>query len=149
MYLLMTPELEKNLKASEGLRLTAYRDTKGYYTVGYGHKLSVGKDWASYTINSDTAFGLLTTDANIALATAARLPEWASLDTQCRKDSVQEIVFNIGESSWRKFPKTRAAISDQNWKSAHDNLLDSLWAREVGEARSERIATQLLTGSYA
>lgn len=145
---MFSDQLLANIKEAEGLRLEAYRDTLGYWTVGYGHKLAEGHDWTAYTVNPDTANGLLLTDLNAAYGDALRLSEWPALDTQCRQDAVTEIVFNMGGATWRKFLKTRAAISDQEWQAAHDNLLNSLWAKQVKEGRADRIADQLRTGTY-
>lgn len=141
-------ELINNTKQAEGVRLKAYRDTLGYWTVGYGHKLSENKDWSGYVINPDTANALLIIDLNQASYKAASLIEWAALDTQARQDALIELVFNMGEGGWRKFVRTRAAIQAKQWEMAHNGLLASLWASQVGPTRSRRIADQLLTGAY-
>lgn len=139
--------LVANVKAAEGLRLIAYKDTLGNWTVGYGHKLSPDRDWLNYSISQDYASTLLTLDLNQAYKECLSLPEWPKLDTQARQDAVTECVFNMGRGTWVKFTQTRLAISVQNWQEAHDELLHSLWANQV-KGRADRIASQLLQGSY-
>lgn len=136
-----------HIKASEGLRLTAYKDSLGFWTVGWGHLLPSGRDWTGYTITLDEAIALLDTDVAVARRSATSLPEAAGL-SDGRLDALTELVFNMGPSKWKLFAKTRAAISDQAWQKAHDELLTSRWADQVGFARSTRLANSLLLGIY-
>jgi lysozyme len=142
-------DLIYDVKQSEGLRLQAYKDTTGNWTVGYGHKLAAGHDWTGYTITSDYAFALLLADLNAAVYDAAVLPEWAVLDTQPRKDALTELIFNMGTGRWKTFVETRAAMMKKDWQSVHDGLLHSLWATQVHAGRADRIANQFLTGAYS
>lgn len=146
----MTPELLRDLKQAEGVRLTAYKDTLGNWTIGVGHLLPSFRDWTGYTITEEQADAFLESDGQEVEADADLLPEWPCLDTPCRQNAVLECLFNLGAPKWRReFPKTRAAISDQNWQAAHDALMDSpLWIKQVGEARVQRIANYLKTGVY-
>lgn len=141
-------QLLANVKQAEGLRLVAYRDTLGFWTIGYGHKLADNHDWTGYTISSDTANGLLIVDLNAAILLCTGLLEWAYLDTPARKDAVAELVFNLGEGGWRKFARCRYALQQRAWQTAHDQLLASNWASQVGSDRSNRLANTLLTGDY-
>lgn len=143
-----SPQLLANVKQAEGLRLVAYRDTLGFWTVGYGHKLADNHDWSGYTISSDTANGLLIVDLNEAILLCTGLLEWVTLGTQARKDAVAELVFNLGEAGWRKFVRCRYALQQRVWQTAHDQLLASAWASQVGPTRSNRLANTLLTGEY-
>ncbi len=145
---MLSTDLQYDVKQSEGLRLKAYKDTTGNWTVGYGHKLAPGHDWSAYTITSDMANAMLITDLNAAVYEAAILPEWAALDCQARKDALTEIVFNMGTGRWRTFVETRAAMMKQDWQGVHEGLLHSLWATQVHEGRADRIANQFLTGEY-
>lgn len=145
---MISAELLAAVKAAEGLRTVAYVDTTGNWTVGYGHKLQAGKDWRGYAVNADTASGLLIMDLNEATLSAIRLMEWPFLDTPARKDAQVELIFNMGAGRWVTFIDTRFAIRTHDWQGAHDGLLESLWAEQVGKERSNRLATQLLTGVY-
>jgi GH24 family phage-related lysozyme (muramidase) len=78
---------------------------------------------------------------------AQALTEYPSLDTPCRQNAVIEICFNLW-SRWLPFSNTRACIRRQDWQGAHDGLLDSKWAGQVGKTRSTRLANYLLSGAY-
>lgn len=145
---MISQQLLANVKQSEGLRLKAYLDTLGNATVGYGHKLAPGHDWSNYTITSDYAEALLNIDLDSALLECTPLAEWLRLGTDARMDAVIELVFNMGLGGYKTFLRTRNAMATQQWQEVHDNLLASLWAKQVGPTRSNRIANQLLTGSY-
>jgi len=145
---MISKELIANVKKAEGFRLTAYKDTLGFWTVGYGHKLAEGHDWTGYTITPDYAVALLEIDLNSALLECTPLAEWLRLGTPARQDAVIELVYNMGLGGYKTFIRTRNAMATQQWQAVHDNLLASLWARQVGPTRSNRIANQLLTGTY-
>ena len=146
---MLSTDLQYDVKQSEGLRLKAYKDTTGNWTVGYGHKLASGHDWSNYTITSDMANAMLITDLNAAVYEAAVLPEWAALDCQARKDALTEIIFNMGVGRWRTFVHARFFMLKKDWQRVHDELLASLWATQVHAGRADRIANQFLTGNYS
>jgi lysozyme len=139
--------LVNDIKQSEGLRLTAYKDSLGFWTIGYGHLLSQDKDWVDYKITQEQADTFLDDDLSAARQRCMHLLEWRSLDTTCRQNAVIELEFNMA-GKWIKFQKTRFYLSNEDWKEAHDELLNSLWAKQVGPERSNRIANYLLTGQY-
>lgn len=141
----MDPRLVKDIKQSEGCKLVAYLDSLGFWTIGYGHLLpDKSKD---YTITQEQAEAYLEDDLAQAKNRCIHLVEWPSLDTPCRQNAIIELEFNMG-GKWVKFYKTRLDIGNQSWQAAHDDLLNSLWAKQVGQTRSNRIANYLLTGQY-
>jgi GH24 family phage-related lysozyme (muramidase) len=148
----ISPQLLAAVKGAEGCQLTAYRDSKGFWTIGYGHLLDQSIDWTGHTITQATADGLLSSDIADRLSEAETLPEWFNLNPYpARRDAVAEAIFNLGYTHWRtEFPKTRAAIQAGSWAIAQANLLNSPeWIADVGLPRVTRIATQLGTGIYA
>jgi lysozyme len=145
------PRLLADLKSAEGCELKAYRDSLGFWTVGFGHKLDQSIDWTGYEITQDTADGLLAQDVIDRTDQVHALPEWSALDTLARQNALLECVFNLGQGRWvNKFPATRASIGAGQWVSAATNLLNSPeWIAEVGRARVVRIAGYLQSGSYS
>gem|GEM_PF-5437745 len=145
------PHLLHDIRQGEGCRLVAYRDTDGYWTIGWGHLLDQSIDWTGHEITQETADAMLDADIQIHIHDAMILPEWNSLDTLCRQNAVIECVFNLGAHNWiTEFPQTRSAIQAQNWAQAEANLLHSpRWIAEVGLKRVARIAGYLSAGSYS
>lgn len=141
------PRLLRDTKGAEGCRLVAYRDTLGFWTIGYGHKLDQSVDWEGHEISQETADELLEQDLCTVLLQVASLPEWAALN-DVRRNAVTELVFNMGYEHWEGFRHCRAALEAQNWPEAAYQLQASAWAREVGPRRCDRLAGYLLNGSY-
>lgn len=140
--------LLQDIQGAEGCKLVAYKDSLGYWTIGYGHLLPAGRDWTGYTITQQTADVYLEADINDATQAAKNLPEWLCLDTDCRRNALVELVFNMGAYKWRKFLKTRVALQCQKWATAAAELLNSQWAAQVGPTRTHRLAQYFSTGIY-
>ena len=135
-------DLRTNIQAAEGCRLAAYLDSVGVWTIGYGHTPAKMGQVCSQAM----ADAWLDADIATAKALALKLPEATNLDP-VRLDALTELIFNLGPNKWRLFAKTRAAIADGAWADAKANLLNSLWAKQVGVTRSTRIADMLLIGT--
>jgi lysozyme len=150
-----TPLLADDLRRDEGLRLEAYPDPltgAEPWTIGYGHTgtgIGEGLLWtaeqAEAALEADIAHACRLCDALI--------PWWRTLD-DARQDVLGQMMFNMG---WRSrdgahglatFSRMLAAARIGDWRSAHDQMLASGWAHEVGP-RARRLALQMLTGSHA
>lgn len=142
------PHLLADVKSAESCRLEAYQDTLGFWTIGYGHKLPVGKDWSGLKWTQDQADSTLAHELNMAYEQAQTLLEWTSLDTDARQNAVVELVYNMGFGHWKLFAQTRMALHQKNWQAAHDGLLASLWASQVHATRANRLADYLLSGEF-
>ena len=136
-------KLLQDIESAEGLRLSAYRDTVGVWTIGNGHTPS----YEGQVCTKEQAAAWLHQDVSRAIKAATSLPEARGLD-KARLNALTELLYNLGPKKWSLFSKTRAAIADREWRIAHDELLNSKWAGQVGPTRSNRIAGLLLTGSY-
>lgn len=143
----MDTRLQADIQGAESCKLTAYRDTRGFWTIGWGHLLDQSIDWTGHTITQAVADALLAGDIAEAQAHAEKLPEYAD-QTDCRENAITELVFNMGLQHWLGFKKCRAAIQSKNWQEAVHELLSSAWSGQVGTKRSGRLAGYLLTGSY-
>jgi GH24 family phage-related lysozyme (muramidase) len=67
--------------------------------------------------------------------------------TVARQHAILNLVFNLGETKFRQFKRTIAAIHANDWVAAGDFLLDSLWAKQV-KKRSERVVFMVKTGLF-
>jgi GH24 family phage-related lysozyme (muramidase) len=148
--------LAADIDAAEANKLVAYQDTLGNWTAGRGHLLpppAPGRSWQGLTILPATSDRWFNGDLLMAIKTAQGWPEYVQCDTDCRRNALEEIAFNMG-SRWHTFVQTRAAMMEQNWQGVKDGLLDSTWAHEVQPdgldrpGRATRIADYFLTGQY-
>jgi lysozyme len=124
------------LKADEGFRSKAYRDTNGFLTIGYGFNVDAG-------ITQRGAEALLVAQAQELQETLATYRWYAALDA-ARQSVCLEIGFNQGLHGLLKYPRMIAALTRQDWEEA---------AKECDVAdpklkpRYERLAQILRTGS--
>ena len=139
-----TGRLIPDLMQDEGCRLSAYQDTMGIWTVGYGHAyVHPGTVWTQAQADSQLQVDVNATEAGLNI----HLPWWRTLD-DVRQDVICEMAFNMGVTALCQFHNTLAAVQAHNWQAAHDGMLASLWATQVG-ARAQRLAEQMLTGEHA
>ena len=139
----MTPQLFDDLERDEGLRLTAYQDTVGRWTIGYGHAEGV-QEGDVWSLNQ--AIDALHQDVARAVAQLDdTFPWWRSLD-DVRQDVMVELIFNMGIGTLSTFVNTLRSIEAHNWPMASAGLLASKWAGQVG-ARATRLAAMMKTGA--
>jgi GH24 family phage-related lysozyme (muramidase) len=137
-----------DVNAAEGRRLCAYKDSLGNWTAGVGHELPKGIDFTNICYTNAQVDAWLQADLESAERDAYGLAEWSHLNTQCRRNAVIELLFNMGLGTYREFVKMRAAMITENWTLVGIELLSSAWAKEVGFGRARRIASYLLNGVY-
>lgn len=94
----------KNLIAGEeGLKLTAYQDTGGEWTIGYGHLIQPGERYHPYgpvrTITQAEADALFDHDTRIATAAVDQLVRVPLTTSQ--RDALISFVFNVGVNAFR------------------------------------------------
>ena len=107
-------ELDKHIKAREGLRLTPYKDTTGHLTIGYGRNLDRG-------ISRDEAEYLYKNDRNAAINAASTLEYWDRLNS-VRKLAVCDLVFNLGLAGWKGFKGANKALSEGDYIRAGEEI---------------------------
>jgi lysozyme len=134
--------LVDELKRDEGLRLTAYRDTLGVLTVGYGH---TGHDVTEgLTITEDRAEELLRADIETAWTTAHTLDFFAKLNP-VRQRALVNMTYQLGVYGVMQFRKACDAMRRAEWYSAAVEMCDSRWHDQTPQ-RCERAACMVLTG---
>jgi lysozyme len=130
--------LTDQLIIDEGLELKMYHCSMGHPTIGVGRNLSVG-------ITDEEARYLLKNDiARVAGECMAEFP-WFSDLTEKRREAIINLVFNMGLSKFKQFKKTISYIEQGLFELAGTELLDSNYARQVGN-RSIRVANMLADG---
>lgn len=141
-----TPDdlLVARLVAHEGIRLYAYKDTKDYCTIGVGRCIEphIGKG-----LTEDEAFFLLRNDIQDFRNQLTKYP-WFIAQDKVRQDALIELAFNMGLSHLLDFKMMIAALTNKQYMLAGEELLDSLWSRQVGMKRANDLARRLQTGKY-
>jgi lysozyme len=138
--------LEEDLIRDEGLRLRAYYCPAGKKTIGVGHMLRK-HEMNVNEISLTEAGRLLRLDIKQALDDLRAVFGLHCLDlwSEQRQRALANMMFNLGRARFGGFVKTIAAIRRGMWDEAADEVLDSKYARQVGE-RAQRIAEALREG---
>lgn len=140
-------DLLADLEVAEGLRLHAYQDTLGIWTIGYGHAhVAPGTVWTQ-----PQAAAALLADINHAVDLCNQfIPWWKDLNN-ARQGVMAELMFNMGwlskdgEHGLGTFHNTLRLVEDGKFSAASTALLSSHWAAQV-KGRAQRLAQSLKTG---
>ena len=127
------------LKVHEGTRSKVYLDTEGIETIGVGRnlrdrglsdeeiELMLANDIKDFQEEVDRAFSW-----------------WADLD-DVRQRVIVDMAFNMGTGSLSKFKLTLGHIEAGRFEEASVEMLDSKWARQVGN-RAQCLSNMMKTG---
>ena len=107
----------------------------GRPTIGVGRNLSVG-------ISEDEAMYLLENDIKNVVAQCQATFSWFDGLTDIRKEAIVNLVFNMGLSTFCKFKNTISYLEQGLYELAGTELLDSNYARQVGQ-RSVDVANMI------
>jgi len=129
------------VKRHEGLRLKPYKDTVGKLTIGYGRNLEdVG-------ITLEEAELMLEHDLDRALKDAREVIAGFDELDEVRQAVLVDMAFNLGRAGLAGFRNMRAALALGDFERAASEMLDSLWARQVGR-RAQELADMMRSGQW-
>jgi lysozyme len=144
------------LELDEGVRLSPYRCTAGFLTIGVGRNLDtnkltaeelafVGHNCRTKPITKEQSDYLLKNDIEKVCADLMKfLPWWAYLG-DVRKRVLVNMAFNLGIAGLLKFENTLALIRSGSYAQAAAEMVKSKWAKQVGK-RADRLANMMKTG---
>lgn len=132
-------KLRDELTRDEKEMLTLYKDTVGKYTIGVGRNLSdrgINHEESQFMLDNDIK--LVESDLN------SKLPWWVNL-TDNRQRVLANMCFNLGINRLLGFKNTLEFIKTGEYNKAADGMLQSLWAKQVGE-RATRLSNMMRQG---
>lgn len=124
---------KERIKQHEGFRGKPYRCTAGKLTIGYGRNIE------NNGITEAEASFLLDNDLKRCEAECRQAFSWFDNLDDIRQGVIVEMDFNLGLKKFKGFRKMLAACEKQDYELAAREMLDSLWARQVGQ-RAETLA---------
>ena len=125
----------------EGLRLKPYRCTAGKLTIGFGRNLDdngISEAEAYTMLNND----LFRAECDVCRLIGDNIYETLSLN---RRAALLDFVFNLGYSRAAGFRNALAAIQRGEFEEAAKHMLDSKWAKQVGQ-RAHTVARMIREG---
>lgn len=131
--------LRQSLILHEGIALKPYRCTADKLTIG------VGRNIEDNGISMDEALMMLDNDIQRAIDDLGRNMKGWRLHDPVRQNVLVEMVFNLGITRFLKFQKMLDALQVYDYNTAANEMLDSLWARQVGQ-RAITLSEMMRTG---
>ncbi|KVL10751.1 glycoside hydrolase family protein [Burkholderia ubonensis] len=131
--------LKAELTRDEDRRKRIYTDTVGKVSGGIGRNLT-DKGFRDNEIDLMYQNDIAETEAWLDRS----LPWWRSLDP-VRQRVMMNMAFNM-QAKLLGFRNFLAAAQRRDWNTAATEMLDSLWARQVG-ARATRLAAMMRSGT--
>ena len=131
-------EIAEALKREEGFSAHAYLCSENRLTIGYGRNVD---ELGGIGISPDEADLLLRNDID---RTRQECEQWDWFrDLQPSQQSVLiQLCFQLGYPRLTKFKRMLAALAEQDYETAADELLDSRFAEQVPR-RAARLAEQM------
>jgi lysozyme len=135
------------LRRDEGVRYTPYPDSRGFMTIGVGHKILPTENFSTVVPLSDGQVDmLLGQDIDDKQQQLAQFPWFLPLN-DARQGAITNMAFNLGVQGLLHFPSMIHYLTISDWMNASAQALESVWATQVGD-RAKRIAQQILTGEW-
>jgi len=152
------------IKQHEGLVLTLYKCSKGYPTIGYGHKCNAQEvERYAKGIRKFRAICIFGKDFDIAVGALYKIfPHCIESLSENRQMALVDMAFNMGEGrdevrdekgkliregkGLRGFPSMRKAVEEKDFGKAADEILDSKYAREDVPERAKTNADYMRMG---
>ncbi len=134
----MNELLEKSIesiKPDEGFRSKPYRCTSGKLTIGYGRNI---EDVGIYRHEAEV---LLTNDIHDCIEDLLTFQYWTELNLR-QQVALINMRFCLGPRRFRQFRRMNRALNLKDYEAAAAELLDSKFAKQVGE-RANRLAKDL------
>jgi lysozyme len=132
--------LGQDLAEDEGERLTMYRCSEGYNTVGIGHCMDtkpISKRASRVIFEDDVQDSLRDLDRAV--------PWWRSL-SEGRQRALANLCFNMGIARLLGFKNMLDCLHRGDYRRAALECLDSKWAKQVQQSRIDRITRLIREG---
>jgi lysozyme len=123
------------LRESEGCKLTAYQDTGGVWTIGYGITgpgIVKGVTWTQTYANA-----MLRIRAQKALDDALRVSPVLENESPERQAAIADMVFNIGLGAY-KSSTLKKCVDSKDWEAAKVQL--KRWVHDAGKVQGGLVA---------
>jgi len=135
-------KLIEQLKRHEGVKLKPYKCSAGKLTIG------VGKNIEDNGITLEEAEYLLQNDIAEARSQLLHAFPWMGEFNDARISAMINFTFNVGIGTVKKFENTLSYMQSGEWDKAADEMMDSRWARQVGN-RAIEVTEQIRTGEWS
>lgn len=138
-------KLVQEIKRDEGFMARAYRDSLGFWTIGYGRYLA---SYTSKTVSEPQAHYMLLEDMDKHTAVIDKKIPWVHSLDEARKAALLNMSFQMGAYKLLQFKTVLAKVREGDYSAASSAMLQSRWAKQTPK-RAQRLAKQMETGIWA
>lgn len=136
-------EIGRSTQSYEGWRSEIYKDTEGYDTIGFGHKLTDDdKATGRYKngITKEQGQELYLKDHKTLVDRMYKDYPWVKDAPESVRTAVEDMSFNMGPAWLKKFPNTRKALEEGNYEKAGAGVKNSKYYRQVGQRAKDNVS---------
>ena len=140
--------LREQLKIDEGVKYEIYNDHLGYATFGIGHLIVEGDEEhgkpLGTPVSEERVNAIFEEDVKKYISESKKV--FPNLDDlpEIAQEVIVNMCFNMGAQRLSGFKKFIAGVNSGNWNTAAIEMMDSRWARQVGD-RAVRLKNRILT----
>ena len=135
-------DVKQRIKEHEGFRDTVYSDSLGFATIGYGHLVLPTDNFVEgVTYPKEQLEVLFDKDFQIALTSANELVDGLDFN-HIAKGVIVEMCFQLGKPRVMKFKKMWAALRNNDFDEAANQMIDSAWHKQT-TSRCESLAATM------
>jgi lysozyme len=134
-------QLAAQLEIDEGKKKRIYLDTATppRWTGG------IGRNMTDRDFSEDEIQLMLKNDIDLVCDQLDnRMPWWKHM-TERRRQALANFTFNVGINTAMTFKNSMALLQSGQYSKAADAMMDSKWARQVGD-RANRVTTMIREG---
>lgn len=134
-------KLMRSLISHEGKRNKPYVDTEGKITIGIGYNLTdrgLPDEWIFAQVNEDI---------RVIMNYFYQL-DWFTHLNNDRQVVILDMAYNIGIPKFMQFVKMIDYLNKGDYVNAALEMINSNWAKEVGDTRSSQLFKGMKTGIY-
>lgn len=142
---------EALIKSDEGLRLKAYKDTRGIWTIGYGYNLEAHgytpEQAAKVAWTEEKAEAEFDKCFDLTVRTLHKyFPDVKNL-SPARQAVALSAMYQMGAGKVLQFVQTIAHIRDHEYEDAAKHMESSAWGKQTPQ-RVKRLAQMMRTGEW-
>jgi lysozyme len=125
--------LTTSIKGNEGFKGMPYKDTRGFWTVGYGTKLPLSKEEAELLLKHRLD--------NTIQEIIANKPFFVELP-ETIQEVLAEMGYQLGVTKQMKFGRMWEAVENEDWNGMIREMYDSKWYHQTPH-RVEKLVAKL------
>ncbi|MDC0226712.1 glycoside hydrolase family protein [Alphaproteobacteria bacterium] len=140
-------KLKERIKTNEGFRNRAYKDSLGFYTIGYGHLIKKNQRYLlKKKFSKQHLSDLFDLDFSKAVKSYKKIYQGIGHSTNTQ-DVLIEMIFQLGPKKLIKFKKMNKNIRKKEFFMAALEMKQSLWYKQTPK-RVDGLITILLQKDY-